>query len=230
MIHPREKMTRPAWRMGMLAGIVILQGCLGPKTIMEYREHALLFEVPAPPSPGNLPWTVGVRPVTAGKTADQRMAYVDADGVLRRYADDGWAEPPATAVYRGLVDALRETGAFADVDNAADMVRPDILVTGELRECAADFSASPPVARVTLAISARVYRDRSQALGRVITRTVKLADASDNPMQEISPLRVAQALRLALRDAVADAAGLIVEHCKEWAAKTAAAETRETGT
>ena len=221
-------MTRSrAVQMRLLTGLMIMTavlvpaGCLGPKTIMEYREHALRFDAEVPSSPGSLGWTVGIRPVVAGKAVDQRLAYLDADGVIRRYPDDGWAEPPAAAVFRGLVDALRSTGAFADVDNAADMVRPDILITGELRECVADFSADSPVGRVTLSVSARVYKDRFLALGRVITKTVPVASGSeDNPRRD-EPLRVAQALREAMRQAVTEAAHLIVEQAAAWSRQAA---------
>ncbi|HOK89602.1 MAG TPA: ABC-type transport auxiliary lipoprotein family protein [Candidatus Hydrogenedentes bacterium] len=224
MMWSRARRMRLLTMLAIGTVTLVITGCLGPKTIMEYREHALWLDTKVSPSAGQLPWTVGVRPITAGKAVDQRMAYLDADGVVRRYPDDGWAEPPAAVVYRGLVDALRHSETFADVDNVADMVRPDILVHGELRECVADFSTDPPVARVTLSISARVYRDRFLALGHVISKAVPIAmDPVDSDRRE-EPLRVAQALREAMRQVVAEAAGLIVDQAAAWS-KQAASET-----
>lgn len=220
---------RPLTACLVLTGCLVLTACLGPKTVMEYREHALRLEPGIREASGPLGWTVGVRPVTAGRAVDQRLVYVDAEGVVHRYRDDGWAEPPAAAVYRGLVDALRDSGAFADVGNAADMVRPDILVTGELRECAADFSADPPAGRVTLAVSARVYRDRLMALGRVITKSVPLtADTGEDNASRNEPLRAARALRGALQQAVMEAAELIIEEAAGWSARAASETVGET--
>jgi len=69
-----------------------------------------------------------------------------------------------------------------------------------------------------------VYRDRFLALGHVISKAVPIAmDPVDSDRRE-EPLRVAQALREAMRQVVAEAAGLIVDQAAAWS-KQAASET-----
>lgn len=153
-------MTRAA--AALLAAAVLgtaLAGCLGPRTLLETRQYLLappVGELPAGAGSGN---TLGVRPLIAAMPYDLRMAVLTEEGALGYLSHDKWAERPEDSVTRALTDALRATGRFSDAGDAAEMVRPSLILTGELRALRLNRAVSPAVAEVEVRMELRAARE-----------------------------------------------------------------------
>ncbi len=142
-----------------LAGAVLAAGCLGPRNVVETRLYRLnpvvTLSMPEVASGGP---TLGLRPLDTAQPYDLRMAAMGPDRVVTYRAFDKWAEFPADALTRALTDALVATGRFADVGNAGDMARPDLILTGEIRAFHENRAVSPPVAEVEVRLEMRAAR------------------------------------------------------------------------
>jgi ABC-type uncharacterized transport system auxiliary subunit len=99
--------------------------------------------------------SIGIRPLEAPPAYGQRMALLGAGQRITLADDAQWAQLPAGAVRRALIDALAETGAPRDVGRARDVPRPEWVMTGELRAFVVDTTTSPWVARVDVRLAAR---------------------------------------------------------------------------
>lgn len=141
-----------------LAVTCALAGCLGPRTLYP-PAHYVLAPTPTVQDAAATPLTLGVRPLATARPYGLPMAYVDAQGRMGFRNDESWTETPTAAVTRALTDALAESGRFADVGNAADMARPDLTLTGEIRHFHEDRAGNPPQAVFSVRIELRPARD-----------------------------------------------------------------------
>lgn len=135
-------------------------------------------------------YTLGIRPFFAARAYALPMAYLDNAYQLKYRELDLWAESPALTVTRIIQDALATTGRFADVGNAADMVRPDLLLTGELRIYRENRTQDPPIAELEVRLELR----RAFAPGSLWADTIHITE----PMQDTSALSYAEAIARAL--------------------------------
>lgn len=102
--------------------------------------------------------TLGVRPFLAAKPYAQPMAYLGEDRELVFRDRVHWAEPPGEVLTRAVRDALAASGRFQDVGDAADMARPDLILTGEVRRFLENRTVTPAMAEVAVHIEVREAR------------------------------------------------------------------------
>lgn len=124
------------------------------------------------------PPTLGVRPLMAAKPYSIRMAYRGPNHEIAYRNLEEWAEAPADAITRVLTDAIAATGAFEDVGNAADMARPDLILTGELRKFREDRTAETPTAEIEVRLELREARDVKSLWAATLSATRPLPDAT----------------------------------------------------
>lgn len=102
--------------------------------------------------------TLGVRPLTVARPFKTPMAYRDATQQIAFRPNDEWAENPGNMVTRTLIDAMAALGRFKDAGNAADMARPDLMLTGEVRKFQENRQASPATAEIEIRLELRAAR------------------------------------------------------------------------
>ncbi len=164
------------------AGILLLlltAGCLTAPDIERTRLYTLDPEVQvAAAEPLEL--TLGVRPLFSARPYGTPMAYLSADQQLAFREQDEWAELPASSVTRALTDALAATKRFMDVGNAADMTRPEMLLTGELRKFHENRTVTPPVAELEVRIELRMSRYPGAVWADTLREDVPIASEDAN--------------------------------------------------
>lgn len=120
-------------KRALLSLLLVTAGCLSPREITPVHRYTLQPAVTVDTvSPCTK--TLGVRPLEIAASYDTTLAHVDTGLQLAYWPDEEWAENPATALTRLLQDAIGATQAFQDAGNAADMARPDYLLTGTIRK------------------------------------------------------------------------------------------------
>jgi ABC-type uncharacterized transport system auxiliary subunit len=155
-----------------------LSGCLSAPDIEKTRFYAITPGVDVA-AVAETDWTLGIRPLFASRSYGTAMAYLGENHQISYLLKDEWAEQPANTITRAISDALSSTKRFADVGNAADMVRPDLLLTGELRVYQENRTLTPPVAEVEVRLELR----QSTIPGSLWAETVRETEvmASDSP-------------------------------------------------
>jgi ABC-type uncharacterized transport system auxiliary subunit len=124
---------RPLLQLMMgIALLLSLNGCLSAPVIQKTLYYSLTPEVEVVQKPA-LDYTLGIRPIPNTRVYGLPMAYLDHDVQISYRIREEWAELPTIVVTRVVQDAIAATGRFKDTGNAADMARPDLLMTGELR-------------------------------------------------------------------------------------------------
>ncbi|MCL4215622.1 MAG: membrane integrity-associated transporter subunit PqiC [Candidatus Hydrogenedentes bacterium] len=98
---------------------------------------------------------LGIRAIEPAEPYKQKIKYRTEGLVLGEYANAEWAENARDVVTRALRDAVHKTNAFADVGDAMDMGRPDLVLTGELRRFEEDRTQEPAVVVCELRLDAR---------------------------------------------------------------------------
>ncbi len=94
--------------------------------------------------------SLGIRPLIGAKPYKLAIAYTAEDNRLAYYQNAEWADLPATMVNRALTDGLIKLAAFSEVDDAANIARPNFILTGELRRFEADYNREVPAAVVEI--------------------------------------------------------------------------------
>lgn len=175
-------------------------GCLGPRTITAVAHYVI---TPAPVVAESVPGshTLGLRPLATARPYTLAMAYVDADGRFGYRANEEWTESPSAVVTRALLDACIASGRFADVGDAADMARPDYLLTGEIRAFHEDRAVAPSEAVVSLRLELRPAREPGVVWAETLDARVPLAGSH--------PADLAKAMSGAVADAVGRAVAAI---------------------
>jgi len=111
------------------------------------------------------------------------------------------AENPAPIVTRAIQDALAASARFADVGNAADMARPDLLLTGELRAYRENRSLQPPQAELEVRLELR----QATEPGSIWAETIR----DTEPMKEDTPAALAESMTILVGRLAAHAASSI---------------------
>ncbi len=137
--------------MGLLA---LATGCLSTPTIAPTQYYTLNVETRVT---GGTPTskTLGIRPLASARPYKLEIAYTAEPNRLSYFPRAEWAEAPSIVINRALKDSIRALGAFVDVGDAADMVRPDYILTGELRRFEADYTGTEPRVVVEVALAIR---------------------------------------------------------------------------
>lgn len=135
--------------LGAAPIVLLLSGCLTTATIVPTRYFTLAPDVHVEslaPSGKSL----GIRPLVGARPYKLEMAYAEEANRLAYFQRAEWAELPPLMVNRALTDALANLNRFSDVGDAANMARPDYILTGELRRFEADYTGGLPRAVVEL--------------------------------------------------------------------------------
>ena len=119
-------------RYGFLLITVIAIGCATPRYTPPTK-YVLEPEVKVAEAQ-TLDKTLGIRSLLAARPYKQKVVYREKGFVLGDYSAVEWAELPADVLTRVLTDAIVATRRFRDVGDAADLVVPDFILTGELRK------------------------------------------------------------------------------------------------
>ncbi len=201
-------MRHPAlWRplrygstMVVTALVLVVPACLHSPEIDKIHYYAVIPEIHvAPATPTTL--TLGVRPLFAKNTYSTAMAYLDDNYQLGYQSRHEWAENPAPIVTRAIQDALAASARFADVGNAADMARPDLLLTGELRAYRENRSLQPPQAELEVRLELR----QATEPGSIWAETIR----DTEPMKEDTPAALAESMTILVGRLAAHAASSI---------------------
>jgi len=119
-------------RRVMILAVLAVAGCVS-HTYAPPDVYLLAPEIDVSPAqPTNR--TLGIRALQAARPYKQAIVFRAPGHILGQYDSVLWAELPSDALTRALADAIRATGRFRDVGNAADMNVPDLILTGELRK------------------------------------------------------------------------------------------------
>lgn len=149
-------------KKSILAACVLisaLSGCFGAQTVNPTRYYPVEPAIRVDSAETATAISLGVRPLAAARPYRMPVAYLDESGFMQFRSNDSWAELPSDTVTRALLDALRQTGRFEDVGDAADMSRPQLLLTGELRKFHELRDGQTSQAEVELRIEVREVRD-----------------------------------------------------------------------
>jgi len=158
---------------------------------------------PEPPTFETTGSTLGIRPLVIERPFGTAMITREADSRLDVSSLAGWAEPPVITTTRAITDALRATGAFEDVGNAADLARPEFILTGELLAFYRDATTAPMSATVSIQLELR----RAQSVDALWLGTVE----QSIPLADDSEPALAEGLETALEQAANEAAKQIVQ-------------------
>lgn len=133
----------------LLTATANLSGCLTASTISPTRYYTISPETPveAVTSSGK---SLGMRPLIGAKPYKLAVAYTAEDNRLAYFQNAEWADLPATMVNRALTDGLIKLEGFSEVDDAANIARPNFILTGELRRFEADYNREIPAAVVEI--------------------------------------------------------------------------------
>jgi len=130
--------------------------------------------------------TLGIRPLFSTHTYGTPMAYLDDNHQLGYQSREEWAESPSHVVTRAIQDAIAASQQFADVGNAADMTRPDLLLTGELRIYQENRTVEPSMAEVEIRLELRQATEPGSLWAETLRET--------EPMKEATPSALAEAM------------------------------------
>jgi len=179
-------------RHGMIAAVLVAAGCVTSPT---YTSPALYVLAPEVRVDALEPTehTLGIRPLQAARPYKEAIVYRAPGHVLGQYESALWAELPSDVVTRALADALRATGLFRDVGNAADMNSPDLVLTGELRRLDEVQTTDPWTAHCELRLELReargpgaVWADTLEAAEPLATNDVSaLAEAMNRAVGRV---------------------------------------------
>lgn len=172
------------------AFLMLSAGCLSPGTLQPTRYYALAPDHAPIRSEHPTGLTLGIRPLLAARPYGLPMAVLEADGRLSYREKLEWAEMPDRTVTRAITDLLAASGHFQDVGNAADMARPDLLLTGELRSFHENRGHQPPLAEVEVRVEVRYARHT----GTIWAQTLREAE----PMADSEPAVFAAAMNRAV--------------------------------
>lgn len=160
-----------------LVPLLFLTGCLTAAPTFPMRYYALEV-APSVETYPPLEKTLGIRDLLPARPYRLPMAYLTAEGLVQYRQNEQWAEMPEVVVTRALKDALVQTGRFADVGDAAEMKRPDLILTGDLRKFYEDRRGDTPLALVEVRLELREAQGTQALWAKTLTTTVPLPDSS----------------------------------------------------
>lgn len=178
-------------RIGILSFLcvtLLLTGCLSAPTIERTRYYTITPKIEVEQT-ASTAFTLGVRPLFTSRTYGPAMAYLDQGNLLAYRQHNEWAESPAAVVTRAVVDGLAASGRFADVGNAADMVRPDFILTGELRIYQENRTELPACAELEVRLEMRPTLAQGVLYAETIRETEALLE--DNSQAFATAMNIA---------------------------------------
>jgi cholesterol transport system auxiliary component len=142
--------VRAAWA-GALAAAVLSAGCVLFTPVKTASAIYVLDKVPAGlPAGAALHATLSVpMPEASPLYATRRTAYGTQPHQVGYFIESEWALPPAQLIRPLLVETLRRSGRFDDVDAAA-LPRGEFILRSELLEFTQDFTSQPAVFRLRM--------------------------------------------------------------------------------
>jgi ABC-type uncharacterized transport system auxiliary subunit len=142
--------------------------------------------------------TLGVRQIEAARPYREQIAYRDKGMVLGYYPNAEWAELPAQIVTRALIDALTQSHRFSDVGYAGDLVSPDFILTGELRQFDLVRSTEPWTAAVEVRLELRGAMSPEIVWGQTLSATENLAKNEVSALPEAMSKAVSRVIEQAV--------------------------------
>jgi len=178
--------------IGVLTLAVALSGCALLKPSGPPVGRYVITAQPRPEALPPTPLTLGLRPLSSARPYHTSMMFLDDAGRLTPYETAEWAELPEAVLTRALTDALDATHRFEDVGNAADMARPDIILTGDIRSYHEDRSVSPAEAVVELHVAARIAQTKALVWSGMAVARVPLASSGAESLRAAMETAVTQ--------------------------------------
>lgn len=189
-IRNKRHQVKLCRQLGMACVVLLLAaGCLSAPQIERIQYYTVTPKITVEKAKAT-DYTLGIRPLFSSRTYGPSMAYLDNDHQLGYQPRNEWAESPSVVVTRAINDALAATERFSDVGNAADMVRPDLILTGELRVYQEDRTLTPPQAELEVRLELR----QTMMPGALYAETIKESE----PLQDNTPAAFASAMNIAV--------------------------------
>jgi len=179
--------------IGVLTLAIFLSGCAFLKPGGPPPGRYVITSQPRPDALPPTALTLGLRPLSSARPYHTSMMFLDTTGRLTSYETAEWAELPEAVLTRALTDALDATGRFEDVGNAADMARPDIILTGDIRSFHEDRGVSPAEAVVELHVAARIAQTKALVWSGLATARVPLTSGGAEGLRAAMEAAVTQA-------------------------------------
>lgn len=107
----------------------------------------------------------------------RRIALVKPDGTLDYYASASWPDRLPLLVQSALISAFQASGRVPLVSRIQDAMFADYVLTADIRDCAAHYTAegAAPQVTVTLNFQAVVARGRKIVAGGTVTQSAPAA-------------------------------------------------------
>lgn len=165
----------------MLAMSMALCGCVGTTPTPETL-YVLRVEAP-PAAAATLPLTLKIaHPEVAPGLESPRVALLQAPHRFTYYTGSEWADPLPDMALTFLVDAFERSHAFRAVGRDTDVMKSDLALLTDIRECHVDDSGDIPT--VKLRLSAKLVT----SIGREVLVSIpveKTAAAEGKHMSDI---------------------------------------------
>jgi ABC-type uncharacterized transport system auxiliary subunit len=182
---------------------LMLAGCMSGFKSNESEPQRYVLQAPAAPaagagstsgSAGAASAVVVLMPEVAAGLDTERIALLQPGQKLSYYAKVRWADTLSRVLQAAVIDALRASGRFSDVEAEGAPFRGDILVRVEVHDFEIDDTGAAPSAHVALHVT----------LGRRIDRSVIAAASTDSrtPAGADRMQAVIDALQRGLADAL----------------------------
>ncbi len=184
--------------LSAIVGAVVLGGCLNAREIPPTLRYAIDPEIAAEPATAT-EFTVGVRPFEVSLPYRLSMAYRDSDLRIGYREREEWAEMPGDVLTRAVIDAIAATEHFCDTGDAAEMARPDFMLTGELRRFYEDRHTTPWSAVVELRLELREARGTHAPWAETLRANVPLEGQSATALAQAMSKAVAQVAQSAAK-------------------------------
>ena len=177
--------------------VAALCGCLGPREVQPVQRYAIHPDIAAPDAPAT-EYTLGVRPLVSSLPYGLRMVYLEGRHRLGTLPAAEWGEQPAEAVTRALVDALTASGRFQDVGDAANMNRPDYILTGDLRRFHENRTGQPWTAEIEVRLELRAAMGTANPWSATLHEAIPVENGA-----EATPADFAAAMNTAISNIAA---------------------------
>jgi ABC-type uncharacterized transport system auxiliary subunit len=174
-----ERKKVDVWRLSLLIVCALLTGCLGARGFTPVRYYSL------EPLSDNTPratrsWAtpLGIQPFAAATRYRERMLYRLSEVEVNFYEYDRWVEPPEEMVTRIVAAALRASGLFPQVRQAANLQLPAWLLSAVLLRFDEVRGAQQSRAECWLRLELRRARDERLLWSKTLRAAAPLSNKS----------------------------------------------------
>ena len=183
--------------------LVVLASC-ATGTYVPTRYFAIEVNVATEVASSTSSATLGVRPLSSATLYRQQIVRSRTPYVFEQDPKAQWEELPATILTKAITQALRATGHFADVADAAVMRAPTYLLTGQLIDFYERFDNGTRSAEAAIEIEVRQRDEGRTVLAKRYRASVAIPIAAD-------PTAVAPAMSDAATQLVTQIAADVVQ-------------------